>query len=398
MTSQPRSIRWWKSLNLTFIVLSFVLTFHMIVMNADAKEDTSAQTTEDVLDDEELDWGSFYDPKEIFCGKYDCYKILGFDYTTFRTNKPELRNITQSYRTLSRKYHPDKNKQKGAKERFVKIAKAYEILTDKEKRKEYDHFRDRPDEYFAKYGSSVMWTYAPKTDASFIIFSLFVLVSLFAYFAQRQRWQTIANHVIKAAVEDLSPREGGSNDSQEIRRKALEILAEKEAVKDAANDTETKNSNGVSNRMAKKNARLSKMDKKKESQEELRKIVVELVNEIDDFGGGFHKPTWKDLFILKLLKLPLVFIKALSWRVKFYFNRLLKKPYSPYEIEKMTELAVGAIAWESVSDEERERMLTLELWDSENLEEWREDQKAKLLSTGDQKRYARMKKKQTKQA
>lgn len=156
--------------------------------------------------------------------------------------------------------------------------------------------------------------------------------------------------------------------------------------------------NGVSNRMAKKNARLNKQEKKKESLEGLKKVVVGLVSEIEDFGGGFHKPTWKDLFILKLIYLPIVIVKAMSWRAKFYFNRLLGKPYSLEEIKIMTEIAVGAVAWEAVSAEEREEMLTLKLWESENLEEWREDQKSKLLSTGDQKRYARMKKKQGKQA
>lgn len=226
---------------MTLIVLSCALFFNIITcVKAETQEDISTSTTEEALDDEDLDWGSFYDPKDIFCGEYDCYKILGFDYTTFQTNKPELKNITQSYRKLSRKYHPDKNKQKGAEERFVKISKAYEVLTNKDKRKEYDHFRDRPDEYFAKYGSSVMWTYAPQTDVGVIIFLLFVLVSLFTHFAQRQRWQTVANHIIKAAVEDLSPREGGSNESQEIREKALKILVEREASKNDADGTDAK--------------------------------------------------------------------------------------------------------------------------------------------------------------
>jgi len=67
----------------------------------------------------EEDWGSFYDPKEIFCGKYDCYKILGFDYLTFHVTKPSLKDITKSYRSLSRLWHPDKNRKKGAKEKFV---------------------------------------------------------------------------------------------------------------------------------------------------------------------------------------------------------------------------------------------------------------------------------------
>lgn len=67
----------------------------------------------------EDDWGHFYDPKNVFCGKFDCYKILGFDHETWGYQPPSLKDITKSYRGLSRKWHPDKNKGKGAREKFV---------------------------------------------------------------------------------------------------------------------------------------------------------------------------------------------------------------------------------------------------------------------------------------
>lgn len=67
----------------------------------------------------EDDWGSFYDPNKVFCGEYDCYKILGFDHMTWGRAPPSLKDITKSYRGLSRKWHPDKNKAKGAREKFV---------------------------------------------------------------------------------------------------------------------------------------------------------------------------------------------------------------------------------------------------------------------------------------
>jgi len=67
----------------------------------------------------EDDWGTFYDPKNVFCGKFDCYKILGFDHETWGYKPPSLKDITKSYRGLSRKWHPDKNKVKGAREKFV---------------------------------------------------------------------------------------------------------------------------------------------------------------------------------------------------------------------------------------------------------------------------------------
>jgi hypothetical protein len=65
------------------------------------------------------DWGTYYDPQNVFCGKFDCYKILGFDYESFGKKHPDRKVITKRYRSLSREWHPDKSKHKDAKERFV---------------------------------------------------------------------------------------------------------------------------------------------------------------------------------------------------------------------------------------------------------------------------------------
>lgn len=47
--------------------------------------------------------------------------------------------IKQSYRKLSKKYHPDLNpNDKASEEMFIKISKAYEVLSDAESRKAYD--------------------------------------------------------------------------------------------------------------------------------------------------------------------------------------------------------------------------------------------------------------------
>ena len=89
---------------------------------------------------EHMDWGSYYDPQNVFCGKYDCYAILGFDFENFAA--PDKKEITKRYRALSREWHPDKNKgNKDAKDRFVKIARAYEVLTNDKERAEYDFMR-----------------------------------------------------------------------------------------------------------------------------------------------------------------------------------------------------------------------------------------------------------------
>lgn len=50
--------------------------------------------------------------------------------------------IKKSYRRLARKYHPDINKEPSAEEKFKEINAAYEILSDAQKRKQYDQFGD----------------------------------------------------------------------------------------------------------------------------------------------------------------------------------------------------------------------------------------------------------------
>jgi len=65
----------------------------------------------------------------------DYYKILGVNKTASDSE------IKKAYRKLAMKYHPDHTKgDKSAEETFKKISEAYSVLSDKEKRKQYDTF------------------------------------------------------------------------------------------------------------------------------------------------------------------------------------------------------------------------------------------------------------------
>ena len=60
-------------------------------------------------------------------------------YDTLEVNNKSSDNeIKQAYRSLSFKYHPDINKDSDASEKMQKINEAYEILSDKQKRQQYD--------------------------------------------------------------------------------------------------------------------------------------------------------------------------------------------------------------------------------------------------------------------
>jgi molecular chaperone DnaJ len=63
----------------------------------------------------------------------DYYKILGVG------KNASDEEIKKSYRKLARQYHPDRNPgNKQAEERFKEISQAYDVLSDAEKRKQYD--------------------------------------------------------------------------------------------------------------------------------------------------------------------------------------------------------------------------------------------------------------------
>jgi molecular chaperone DnaJ len=63
----------------------------------------------------------------------DPYKALGVD------KKASAEDIKKAYRKLARKYHPDTNPgDASAEERFKDVQEAYSILSDEEKRKQYD--------------------------------------------------------------------------------------------------------------------------------------------------------------------------------------------------------------------------------------------------------------------
>ncbi|MDD4126101.1 MAG: molecular chaperone DnaJ [Methanomicrobium sp.] len=46
--------------------------------------------------------------------------------------------IKKAYRTLTKKYHPDVSKEEGAEEKFKEINEAYSVLSDKQKKAQYD--------------------------------------------------------------------------------------------------------------------------------------------------------------------------------------------------------------------------------------------------------------------
>ncbi|XP_059385066.1 dnaJ homolog subfamily C member 16-like isoform X2 [Carassius carassius] len=66
--------------------------------------------------------------------EFDPYKVIG---VSRHASQAEIKKV---YKRLAREWHPDKNKSPGAEDMFIKITKSYEILSNEERRSNYDRF------------------------------------------------------------------------------------------------------------------------------------------------------------------------------------------------------------------------------------------------------------------
>lgn len=100
----------------------------------------------------------------------DYYEVLGI------SKKADAGEIKKAYRNLAKKYHPDTNKGNAAAEqKFKEITEAYNILSDPQKKKEYDQFGQSPFESTDQpfNGQFYRKTYSSSDDVNDIFGDIF---------------------------------------------------------------------------------------------------------------------------------------------------------------------------------------------------------------------------------
>ncbi|KPM08621.1 dnaJ domain containing protein 2 [Sarcoptes scabiei] len=73
------------------------------------------------------------------CSAMNPYHVLGV------SRSATIPQIKRSYKNLAKKYHPDKNQNIDANDKFIELNKAYEILMDPERRRLYDKTKQTED-------------------------------------------------------------------------------------------------------------------------------------------------------------------------------------------------------------------------------------------------------------
>ena len=201
---------------------------------------------------------------DMYCEKENCYEVLGLDSQASRTE------IKRAYRQLALKHHPDKTKSKASAEIYLAAANAYEILSDKDTRAEYDYYLAHPEEHL--YNSFRYYRSVSKKVPFTPVIAIFLLVLTAIKHGSRwyqyqrmvaawRRYEPTRKRARKEALEKLGPPPKGRK-GQKGHPKSVIEAAMKSWMDDMVHSGKLK------------------------------------------IMGGYSKPTWRDLLIIQILFLP----------------------------------------------------------------------------------------------
>ena len=83
--------------------------------------------------------------------------------------------------------------------------------------------------------------------------------------------------------------------------------------------------------------------------------------------------------VVRMIKWPYHLTMSATWWGKYALRRLKNLELNDEERETLTINAVGEVAWVASSEEDRCKMLKMDLWITENLVTWKEEQELHQL-------------------
>lgn len=272
----------------------------------------------------------------LYCGTENCYDVLGV------TRDTTLSELKRAYRKLAVKYHPDRNKDADATEKFQLIATAYEILKDEEQRRDYDYMLDNPEEAYYHYYRYYKRRMTPKVDVRIVLAVSITVISVLQYLHKMHRYEEAVNYAMQ------NPR---------FRNQALQIIHQEGLLEN--NKSKSKN-------------KKSKEERKKEEERVLREIVEDSI----DIKGGYSQPTYRDILWVQLLVSPYYFVCYVYWFVRWILKfSIMNQEYGQEEKEYLTykNLNLSAQYWNALDDFSKDSYMHKQLWVPEKLKQYKHD-------------------------
>lgn len=316
---------------------------------------------------------AFHGIEGIYCGLDSCYDVLGANRNSNRDD------ITRLYRSLAKKYHPDrfinspKEELAQATEKFRQVANAYEILKEDESRKEYNEMLDDPEHYYRHYYRYYKRYYGTKVGSHWVVLGTITAISLYQWFVMKSRFND--------AIEYFATVHKYRFQAQEMaKQRGLLPISEKRSGRDASG------------------AKRSRHKSKDEIREQEESIIRQIVSENIDLRGGLCKPDMKKTLWFQIFLLPLTLYNYVAWHVRwFYLYNLKGEEYGREEKIYLMSKHMG-VHWQQLEiSEELETLLNKELWKKEKFDIWKkkndEDTREKMASKANYRRYKRFLKK-----
>ena len=272
----------------------------------------------------------------LYCGKENCYDVLGV------SRDISLSELKRAYRKLAIKYHPDRNKDPDAVEKFQLIATAYEILKDEDQRRDYDYMLDNPEEAYYHYYRYYKHRMTPKVDVRIVLAVSITVISVLQYLHKVHRYDEAVRYAMQ------NPR---------FRNQALQIIHQEGLLEN--NKSKSKN-------------KKSKEERKKEEERVLKEIVENSI----DIKGGYSKPTYQDLLWVQLILAPYYVLSYILWLIRWIFKfTLMKQEYGQEEKEYLTykNLNLSAQYWQALDDNSKDSYMSKELWIPEKCKQYKQE-------------------------
>ncbi|GJP74395.1 hypothetical protein CLOP_g4981 [Closterium sp. NIES-67] len=286
----------------------------------------------------------------MYCGEEDCYDLLGVKQAATQ------QEIKKAYYKLSLKYHPDKNPEPDAQAMFSKIANAYEILYDEEKREQYDYAIAHPEQFFYNTARYYQTYYAPKTDIRVILLAALLLLSSFQYLNDHIRY----NQAIEHAKQTPAYR-------NRLKQLELERAAAAAAAASTAVGGRGKRGGG---------RRGGRAADAQQAAAAAAAAPEDGVAELELQVHGADKPCLWRLFGVQVVIFPYVAAKLVWWQVQWlhsYTIRCMPLAWNDACYLTRTTLRIPAAHWSSMGEPAQDRLVERQLWIKQNLNEYREE-------------------------